>query len=101
VSSVMERLRRRIPLGRRRVPDPFATLELQLRLGRLSRELDALASPRERSFAAGHHVRAAEIAYDRSLADACELIGEAAPTVSGPTNRLYMEAALTKAGWTW
>ncbi len=101
MAGVMERLRRRIHPLRRRGPDPFVTLELQVRLGRLSRELDVLAAPRVRSFAAGHHARAAEIAYDRSLADACELIGEPAPVGNGPTDRLYMEAALVRAGWTW
>lgn len=101
MAGVMGRLRRRMPSLRRREPDPFATLELQMRLGRLSGELDELSRPRVRSFAVGHHARAAELAYDRSLAEACSLIGADVPPGRGPVERLEMESTLLRAGWTW
>jgi hypothetical protein len=97
----MGRLLRRLPSLRRREPDPFATLELQLRLGRLSSELDALSGARVHAFAVGHHARAAELAYDRSLAEACSLIGADVPPGRGPAARLEMESTLLRAGWTW
>lgn len=101
MAGVLERLRRRVPRLRRREPDPFATLELQLRLGRLSSELDVLSRSGGAAFAAGHHARAAELAYDHSLAEACALIGQGSPAGRGPLGRLEMEAELLRAGWTW
>lgn len=101
MSSLIERVRRRIPGRHRRGADPFETLELQLRLGRLTRELDDLLRPRGRSFALAHHARATTLAYDLTLAEACRLIGAAVPEGKGPAQRLLMEATLLKAGWTW
>ena len=101
MAGVLERMRRRVPRLRRREPDPFATLELQLRLGRLSSELTALARPGDQAFAVGHHARAAELAYDHSLAEACTLLGQEVPAGRGPLERLEMEASLLRAGWTW
>lgn len=101
MAGVLERLRIIVPLLRRREPDPFATLEIQLRLSRLSGELDMLAGPGIAPFAAAHHARAAELAYDASLAEACALIGADVGRAGGPADRLEMEATLVRDGWTW
>lgn len=97
---LVERLRRHLP-GRlpQDAPDPFATLALQDRLARLAREIRSLESESQRRFGAGHHARAAELAYEQTLDEACRLIG--APVESGPTHRLMAEARLLHAGWTW
>jgi hypothetical protein len=100
VPSLMSRMRQRLPQWRRRSPDPFATLELQLRLGRLSSELDELARP-SGTFALAHHATAAILAYDATLVEACRLIGAAVPEGRGPAQRLLMEATLANAGWSW
>jgi hypothetical protein len=102
VASLMDRARRRVPRRRRRVPDPFQTLELQARLTRLSAELDGLSRAPSSVFALAHHAEAATRAYDQTLAEACQLIGAPVPggRLSGP-QRLLMEAELVNAGWTW
>lgn len=102
MSSLRDRVRRRMPPWRRRAPDPFQTLELQLRLSRLATELDTLSRGRAPVFALAHHAAAATLAYDQTLAEACRLIG--APVPPGrlhPSQRLLMEAELVNAGWTW
>lgn len=82
-------------------PDPFRTLELQQRLGRLSDELDALGADRSHPFAGGFHVRAALMAYDRTLVEACEIAGVPVPDGDPATARLLAEVGLTRAGWSW
>lgn len=100
--SLMERVRQALAARRRRGPDPFETLELQMRLGRLSAELQELARERVPRFAIHHHAEAATRAYEMTLADACRLIG-IAPAESGEraSRILLMEAELVGAGWAW
>ncbi len=100
--SLIQRVRRRVPRWRRRAPDPFAVLELQLTLGRLTAELDTLARAGGTVFALAHHAEAATRAYDQTLAEACRLVGAPVPQ-NGPrsSRRLLMEAELVNAGWTW
>lgn len=83
------------------LPDPFVTLGLQQRLSRLSDELTTLGADRSHAFAGGFHVRAALMAYDRTLVEACHLAGLPVPEGDPATCRLLAEAALTQAGWTW
>ena len=102
MSSLIDRVRRRVLRWRRRAPDPFATLELQLRLGRLAAELDTLSRGSASVFALAHHAEAATRAYEQTLAEACRLVGAPVPEGSGgPSRRLLMEAELVNAGWTW
>lgn len=98
-SSWWRRLGRRAPRS-----DPFAVLELQERLERLSREIVLLEGGGE-GFARAHHLRAAITAYDDLLAEAGRLIGvDVAPETLGtdPTvRRVLVEAELQARGWTW
>jgi len=83
-------------------PDPFRTLELQHRLTRLSREIWVHSNGAGHEFANGFHGRAALIAYDRTLDEACQLAG--VPGLDGEgstTRRLMAEASLSQAGWNW
>ena len=82
-------------------PDPFRTLELQSRLTRLSREIWVHTNQSRNEFASGFHTRAALIAYDRTLDEACQLAGVPVPEGEGSTRRLMAEAALSQAGWNW
>ncbi len=100
--SLIERARRHLPIRRRATPDPFATLELQMRLARLGRELDTLAHERVPRFAVAHHAEAATRAYEMTLAEACRLMGLAVPDEGDrPMRLLVMEADLVRVGWTW
>lgn len=82
-------------------PDPFRTLELQQRLSRLSAELVMLQDESGQVYAAGHHLRAALLAYDQTLREACLLVGVPVGESTGPADRLMAEAGLAQAGWTW
>lgn len=82
-------------------PDPFRTLELQHRLTRLSREIWVHSNGGSHEFASGFHGRAALLAYDRTLDEACQLAGVPLPEDEGSTRRLLAEAALCQAGWSW
>lgn len=101
VPTLIDRVRRRLPRVRRRSPDPFLTLELQMRLGRLAMELDDLAAARVKRYALAHHAKAAMLAYEATLAEACRFVGADVPEGRGPARRLLMEATLANAGWTW
>jgi hypothetical protein len=84
-------------------PDPFRVLELQARLTRLSRELERLDQPARagaRGFAPAFHLRAALLAYERTLQESCWL-AEIPVTVDGIAGRLLAELELREAGWTW
>ncbi len=89
-------------LARRRpVVDPFETLEVQMSLSRLDREIETLRRSGDR-FAAAHHLRAAVIAYDDLLAQACRLAGVVGPVpVRSALHRLAAEAELHARGWDW
>lgn len=65
--------------SRARLDDPFAVLEVQLALARLEREIGLLRRTGSRDFAQAHHLRAAMIAYDQLLLQACRLAGVAHP----------------------
>ncbi len=89
----------RRPLG----PDPFRLLETQARLTRLAEELDRLDRPAcvgGRGYAPAFHLRAALLAYERTLQEACWL-ADLPLTVDGHGGRLLAEVALHEAGWTW
>lgn len=100
-------LRRRREARRRAVQgDPLETLVLQLRLGQIARELQALAD--HPGYAAAHHVRAAQHAYDALLVEACRRAGlevEDAPLRPGVRSaeevRLREELELASRGWSW
>ncbi len=81
--------------------DPFSTLSLQVRLGELARELDVLHSPADVRFAAAHHLRAAQLAYDALLDEACRLAEVGPIEGHGSVHRLLAESALRGQGWTW
>lgn len=99
--DLVVRIRRRLPGGLSEPgPDPFETLALQSRLTRLAAEINTLDGEPGRSFAGNHHTRAAQLAYQQTLDEACHLIG--APVEgTGPTHRLMAEARLIHAGWKW
>lgn len=84
----------------RRQPDPLETLVVQERLSRVACKIRQLEQGDD-IWAIGHHLKAAEIAYDALLAEACELAGIPVPQASRPVQRLLMEADLQSRGWTW
>lgn len=99
--DLVERIRRRLPgVFPERGPDPFQTLALQARLTRLASEIQSLDGEPGLTFAGNHHSRAAQMAYEQTLDDACRLIGVPVEG-GGPTHRLMAEARLIHAGWTW
>ena len=51
-------------------------------------------------YAPAFHLRAAMLAYERTLQDAC-WIAELPITVDGSAGRLLAEVSLREAGWTW
>jgi hypothetical protein len=100
VRAVLAKLRPSWVRGSGRA-DPFATLEIQERLSRLSQEMKALDDPTYRRFGGWHHARAAQEAYERTLDDACRLAGLPVEVGRGPAHRLLAEANLESAGWRW
>ncbi|WP_372593666.1 hypothetical protein [Actinotalea sp.] len=88
-------------------PDPFAALEIQLQLARVSAQLRALYSE-PRIWARGSRVIATQAAYDSLLATACRLAGvetREEDTVPGLTRsddeRTREELELLTRGWAW
>jgi hypothetical protein len=81
-------------------PDPFVILSVQERLARVACKIRDLEQG-DVIWAKGHHLKAAEIAYDDLLAEACGLAGIPIPQASRPVRRLIMEADLHGCGWTW
>jgi hypothetical protein len=106
VRAAVRRSHRRRDLRRRTLEgDPLETLVLQMRLGEVARELQALGA--SRGFAVAHHTRAAQAAYDALLAEACRRAGL---PVSTPlhadeqvtaSERLREELELASRGWSW
>jgi hypothetical protein len=89
-----------LPLQRRPVIDPFATLEVQLALTRLDQEIARIQRD-DRGFARAHHLAAAVAAYGQALDEACRLAGIAL-TSSGPgLHRVLAEVELRSRGWDW
>lgn len=95
------------PRSRRREPDPFEVLSLQLRLGVLAQQLRALeADPHV--YGRAHRLTAAQSAYDALLAEACRLAGvdvSAPPlrprVVPDEPERFREEMELASRGWSW
>ena len=86
---------------RERQDDPLTTLQLQLRLGQIAREIRALAGDDAR-FATAHHTRAAQAAYDELLREACRRAGvEDDSPITSETDRLLRELELSSRGWSW
>jgi hypothetical protein len=84
-------------------PDPFLTLETQLRLGRLAGQLRILDESEHR-FGNRRRRRVTLAAYDETLEQACRLAG--APRYRDPNddpevNRQMTELALGDRGWSW
>lgn len=80
--------------------DPFTVLGIQWRLGRLAAEIRRLERDDGR-WARVHHLRAAQLAYDDLLAEACGLAGIPVPDAARPVRRLIIEGDLRTRGWSW
>ena len=89
-----------MPRGTQYQPDPMETLVVQWRLSRLAWEIRQLESDESR-WAKAHHLRAAELAYDDLLAEACGLAGVPVPAGEPAVRRLIMESHLRYLGWNW
>lgn len=75
---------------------PLETLALQTRLGQLAEEVQRLE--RGSDWARAHHLRAAELAYDNLLAEACKHAGiTEADFVSAPVAPIELPAAVVAA----
>ncbi len=106
-----ERAPRRRALFRRRrrdpVPDPLATLALQVRLSELAAEMRRIEADPD-VYARAHHYLAVQGAYDALLREACRLTGlpvEDAPLRAGlragDAERFREELELSARGWSW
>jgi hypothetical protein len=84
------------------VPDPFAVLHLQRRLGRVADQVRLLECDRE-VYAKAQRLTATRAAYDDLLAEACRLAGvEIDPGAArGEDERLREEMELASRGWSW
>jgi len=85
----------------KRAKATWHTFQLQTRLGKLSTELQELEAGV--SFASGLKFQAANLAYDRLLAEACERAGvNVEPQCEyEDVERLRRERALNQLGWVW
>lgn len=107
VPSSLRRSREAHLRSRRKEPDPFEVLSLQLRLGVLAQQLRALeADPHV--YGRAHRLTAAQSAYDALLAEACRLAGvdvSAPPlrprVVPDEPERFREEMELASRGWSW
>jgi hypothetical protein len=82
--------------------DPFETLRLQTRLGRVADEIRQIeATPRV--YAKAHRLVALETAYDDLLDEACRLAGVSAEAdlERGEQKRWLEEQELATRGWSW
>ena len=77
------------------------TLMFQTQLGKLAQEIAEL--DHKPSYARNHKVKAATLAYDRLLGEACEHAGISSTPQSRHEDleRIRRERALSAAGWTW
>ncbi|TDE07931.1 hypothetical protein [Jiangella asiatica] len=82
------------------MPDPFQTLNVQLRLSRVVGEIRRLECDQGR-WARAHHLAAATRAYDDLLLDAARLAGVPVPDAPAPVRRVMIESALRHDGWSW
>ncbi len=106
VAAVMTLVHRRRAAQRHREQSgPLATLELQLRLGQIAREIrllsDGDAGPDGLRYANAHHTRAAQLAYDSLLREACRRAGLPDDPIATDQDRLLRELELSSRGWSW
>lgn len=116
LTALVDRRRR----SRARRADPFDALEVQLSLARLEGEIERLRAYGGRDFAQAHHLRAAILAYEQLLTQACRMAGIDPPTVDrvqdatgterngqrpedpgSEVERVLAVAALDARGWRW
>ncbi len=95
--KVADTLLRRV---RRVDVDPFSALEVQVSLGRVETHIEALLADESR-FARGHHLRAARLAYDHLLDQACRMAEVTDLPRDPQVRRVLAEAELRSRGWTW
>ena len=81
-------------------PDPFEPLRLQLSLARLAAEVERQRAD-DQGYARAHHVRAAVVAYDDLLEEACRVTGVVLPRMEAGPWRIMAEAELQARGWEW
>lgn len=86
--------------ARREQVDPFSALEVQISLARLETHIEQLLAD-ERRFARGHHLRAARLAYDHLIEQACRMAGVSDLPQDPQVRRVLAEAELRSRGWTW
>lgn len=96
-AKVVESLLRRV---RRNDVDPFSALEVQISLARVEAHIESLLADESR-FARGHHLRAARMAYDHLLDQACRMAGVTDLPEERQVWRVIAEAELRNRGWTW
>jgi hypothetical protein len=98
LERVAHRLRRERPVAY----DPFATLWVQERLGKVADHVRALERD-QHCYARAERIIASQLAYDQLLSEACTLAGveleEWAP--GEPAERFRREVELTSRGWSW
>jgi len=82
--------------------DPFRTLRVQERLGAVAHDVQQLEDD-DRTFARAERIIASQLAYDRLLAEACQLAGvEVLPAAAGDAQeRFREEVELAARGWAW
>jgi hypothetical protein len=89
--------------------DPLVTLAVQVRLAELGAEVRRIEADTD-VYARAHHWRAAVLAYDALLRDACLLAGiePVSPPLPADADapraqeaRLHEELELTERGWSW
>ncbi len=96
-AKVAESLMRRV---RRGDVNPFSALEVQVSLARVEAHIESLLEDEQR-FARGHHLRAARMAYDHLLEQACRMAGVTDLPDDRQVRRVIAEAELRSRGWTW
>lgn len=97
----LERLAGRLRHRRHRPPDPFATIQLQHRLGVLAEQIRHLEEDRH-VYAKAHRLIAHRAAYDDLLDEAFRMAGLPLPEQGrGEARRLDAELELTGRGWSW
>ena len=101
-ARLLERLARRLRRQHPYVPDPFAALRVQTRLGAVAHHVLSLEYA-PHTFALAERLIASQLAYDQLLAEACALAGvEVLPRAKGDAQeRFREEVELASRGWSW
>jgi hypothetical protein len=96
------RITRRIPLlNRSTPPDPFETLQVQIRLHAVAVEIRELETDCT-VYARAARLEARAQAYDALLRNACELAGVVdLDEATGRDGRMQRELELAERGWSW